>query len=118
MTPLKRPDGKRTPAPYKTRKKGVKKDKYVKLSLTPDEALALEGLAKDWRCSVASTVRITIGMSIVLPEFFHQFPEWKKTALGKSLSPDQIAELEYRMLALRRFMNYWSAIEPATIVDK
>lgn len=117
MTPLKRPDGKRTPAPYKTRKKGVKKDKYVKLSLTPDEALALEGLAKDWRCSVASAVRLCISFSQIVP-MVTELPQWKQHKGIKELSPDQIAEFEYRMLALRRFIHHWNTIEPATIVDK
>lgn len=114
MTPLKRPDGKRTPTKYKV-KGGVKKDKYIKLSVTPDEMHALEGLAKDWRCSVASAVRTCILMSSVAPIVIDEYP---KQIAKKMENPEQFAELQYRMVALKRFIHHWSNLPPYQIVDK
>lgn len=114
MTPLKRPDGKRTPTKYKV-KGGVKKDRYIKLSVTEDEMHALEGLAKDWRCSVASAVRTCILMSSVVPVIIDEFPE---QVSKKLVDPSQYAELKYRLIALKRFVHHWSALPPSEIVDK
>jgi len=114
MTPLKRPDGKHTPTKYKV-KGGVKKDKYIKLSVTPDEMHALEGLAKDWRCSVASAVRTCILMSSVVPVVLNEFP---KEFSKKCASPEQFAEIQYRMVALKRFIHHWGNLPPSNIVEK